>query len=176
MQIDLFEFVVGLAGLVSLGFNFFQLYRERVLRGTASEERKLHVSTLTAIGKGLTEARTALAELHHKGAPSDALEATAARSLDAQRVQIAELLSNYYGSTTQAPAGRLADCRGDDPITTGLRLNRWLREQGLQDARPDSICSDSCNSAFWIKLRCFPVTATACPAKLTSATLPTSSA
>jgi hypothetical protein len=96
MQVSSFELVAGLAGLVSLGFNLFQLYRERVLRATASAESKLHIATLTSISKGLTEARSALAEQSHKGATSDAVEAIATRSLDSQRVQIEGLLTGYY--------------------------------------------------------------------------------
>jgi hypothetical protein len=99
---------------VSLGFNVFQLYRERLLRSAALGERKLHIATLTAIWKGLTESRTALAELHHRGAPADALEAIAARSLDSQRTQIAELLASYYGTTLQLPAGVAAHPPDDD--------------------------------------------------------------
>ena len=104
MQISLFELLAGLAGFVSVAFNFFQLYRERILRNRASADRQLHVTTLSGIWKGLTDARAALADLHHKGASADALESAVARSLESYRVQVGELLDGYYLNPAHSPS------------------------------------------------------------------------
>lgn len=97
MQITTYELVIGLAGLVSLAFNFFQVYKNKVNRHKLDDQRKLHEATLIGIFQNLTEGAKSLAQLEHKGADASKISTNMARVLDSQRIQLLELLEVYYG-------------------------------------------------------------------------------
>lgn len=97
MQINAFELIVGLAGLISLGFNFFQLYRDRIKTKELDDQRKLHQTTLMSIWRVLTEGARSLSQLEHKGSDAATIASNMARVVDSQRIQIKEFLERYYG-------------------------------------------------------------------------------
>jgi hypothetical protein len=97
MQITTFDLVMGLAGLISLGFNFFQLYQDRIKSQKLEDQRKLHEATLLGIWQNLTKGANSLLQLEHKGADATTIATNMARVVDSQRIQIAELLEGYYG-------------------------------------------------------------------------------
>jgi hypothetical protein len=97
MQITTFDLVMGLAGLISLGFNLFQLYQDRIKSQKLEDQRRLHEATLRGIWQNLTQGASSLLQLEHKGADAATIATNMARVVDSQRIQIAELLEGYYG-------------------------------------------------------------------------------
>lgn len=97
MQITIFDFIVGLAGLVSLAFNVFQLYKDRINRHKLADQTKLHKTTLIGIWQGLTEAADSLKRLEHKGANVNTIVGNMTGVIDTHRITIGEFLEGYYG-------------------------------------------------------------------------------
>jgi hypothetical protein len=97
MQITTFELIVGLAGLISLGFNFFQLYKERMSREKLDQDRLLHRTTLLSIWQTLAKGSNSLKELEHKGTDPMTISSNMSTLLDSQTISIGQLLQKYYG-------------------------------------------------------------------------------
>ena len=68
MEVTLFDLVVGVIAIVSLVFNFFQLYKDKINRQKLSDERRLHETILTGLWQNMNEGAKSLEQLKRKGA------------------------------------------------------------------------------------------------------------
>ena len=126
MQITIFDFVVGLVGLISFVLYLFQLYKDRTNRRIADTELRLHETTLMAIWQTLSEGAHSLTQLEHKGADSTTIASNMSRVLESQRIHIAEMLHRYYGlkpqtqSSSSLPTSPLTLIQSEEAITTAM--------------------------------------------------------
>ena len=97
MQINTFELIVGLAGLISLAFNIFQLHRDKIKRQQLNEQRLLHETTLLSIWHTLTRAAKSLNELEHKGSDASTIANNMSAVIDSQTIAIGQFLQKYFG-------------------------------------------------------------------------------
>jgi hypothetical protein len=85
-----------LLGIVSVGFNLFQLYKERVLLDHLSSERKLSESTLMSLFRSLNDAQRTVTHLASKGSDVPVIASGIVGRLEAECTHIEQLLKTYY--------------------------------------------------------------------------------
>lgn len=113
MQLTVVEVAGLLLGAASVGFNLFQLYRERVQRIAYSNQRRGQEATLTAIWRALEGGGTFLSDLEHKGADGRTVGAAARALIDSQLVHIRQVLEKEFATS---PTGEPGRSKGDDRV------------------------------------------------------------
>lgn len=96
MQVTLFDLIVGLVALISLVFNFFQLYKDRINRQKLDTQRRLHETILTGLWQNMKEGAKSLGQLKTKGANGSTVADTVVGIINAQRIEVEEFLKRYY--------------------------------------------------------------------------------
>lgn len=96
MQVTPFDIIVGLIALISLAFNLFQLYKDRINRQKLDDQRRLHETILTGLWQNMSEGAKSLERLKRKGANGSTIADSIARIINAQRIEVGEFLKGYY--------------------------------------------------------------------------------
>jgi hypothetical protein len=107
MEVTLFDLVVGVIAIVSLVFNFFQLYKDKINRQKLSDERRLHETILTGLWQNMNEGAKSLEQLKRKGANGSTVADNIARIINAQRIEVGEFLKRYYNVEVSREASPL---------------------------------------------------------------------
>jgi hypothetical protein len=104
MQLSSGEIAGLLVGVASVGFNVFQLYKERVTRAAYSNERRALQGTFTALWQALDQGGLLLSELEHKGADARALRASAQALLHSQLTHVEQTLDKHFDTVPPSRA------------------------------------------------------------------------
>jgi len=96
MQITLFDLIIGLFALISLAFNFFQLYKDRINRQKLDDQKRLHETILIGLWQNMNEGAKSLEQLKRKGADVSTVAESLTRIINAQRVEVGGFLKRYY--------------------------------------------------------------------------------
>ncbi len=96
MQITPFDLIMGLVAVISLGFNFFQLYKERIAKQKFDEERLVHKTILSTLWQSMQDGVSSLYNLRRKDTDPSLVVDTFLRFINQQRIEVGEFLKQYY--------------------------------------------------------------------------------
>jgi hypothetical protein len=107
MQITTFDLIMGLVAVISLGFNFFQLYKERIAKQKFNAERLVHKTILSTLWQSMQDGVSSLDKLRRKGTDTSLVVDTFVRFINLQRIEVGEFLKKYYDVELEKEASPL---------------------------------------------------------------------
>lgn len=96
MEITIFDLIIGLIAIISLAFNFFQLYKNKIDRQRIDDQRRLHETILMGLFENMNEGARSLEDLKRKGANGSTISESIIRIINAQRIEVGGFLKCYY--------------------------------------------------------------------------------
>lgn len=96
MEITIFDLIIGLIAIISLAFNFFQFYKEKINRKKIDDQRRLHETILLSLFNNMNEGSKSLEDLRRKGANESTISESIIRIINALRIEAGEFLKSYY--------------------------------------------------------------------------------
>jgi len=96
MEITEFDLIIGLIAFISLAFNLFQLYKDKINRQKIDDQRRLHETILMGLFENMNEGARSLEDLKRKGANGSTISESIIRMINAQRIEVGEFLKSYY--------------------------------------------------------------------------------